>query len=337
MKTKNGLVIGVSNLEYLNILLTYYPKGINENFSLYLFIDTKKISFEQVKEVISNHNVHLFNNAVYIDIDDMNDHYTKKHGYEGVAKLMLYNHGCIFKILAPVYLKELYGVNRIYTSDDDVFIFKDLSYMFEKYKGFAIKKDNLFNFKNSDKYEVLAAFNEIFDTNFSLAQMDSLSVNGGNVMYGDDPDMEEYVKRFINHPMVHHMYYNFDGYVSWTIEQRWQHFNLHRLRQENKPADLLDSKDLKLAQNIDKVAYANGTQPIYLKQVTPALLHYAIGTKKPIFLRQFIKGIAWKFGFIYEPKYELKDILYDESWIPPKFKEIQKKSKPTLKKTTSVF
>lgn len=337
MKKTNALVIGVSNLEYVNILLTYYPKGLKENFDVYLFIDDKKVTPDQVREVISNHNVELFNNATYIITNDVYDHYTKKFGYEGKAKDMLYKQGCIFKILAPTYLKEKFGVTRVYTSDDDVFIFNDLSYMFEKYKGFAIKKDNLFNFKNKDKYEVLAAYNEIFGTNFSLDQMNSLSVNAGNVIYGDDPDMEEYVRRFINHPMVHHLYYDFDGYVSWTIEQRWQQFNLHRLRAEGKPADLLESKDLRLAQNVDKDALANGEQPIYLKQVTPSLLHYAIGTKKPIFLRQFLQGIEWKFGFRYEPKYELKDILYNESWRPPAFKEVQRKIKGVSKKSVPVF
>jgi hypothetical protein len=337
MRKQNALVIGVSNLEFVNILLTYYPKNLKETFDVYLFVDHKKVTPDQIKEVISNHNVELFNNATYVIINDVYDFYTQKHGYVGKAKDMLYNQGCIFKILAPTYLKEKYGVTRVYTSDDDVFIFNDLSYMFEKYKGFAIKKDNLFNFKNKDKYEVLAAYNEMFSSNFSLEQMDALSVNAGNVMYGDDPDMEEYVRRFITHPMVHHLYYNFDGYVSWTIEQRWQQFNLHRLRAEGKHADLLESKDIRLAQNVNKEALRDNTQLIYLKEVVPSLLHYAIGTKKPIFLRQFLQGIEWRFGFRYEPKYELKDILYDEYWEPPLFKEVQRKLKGTLKKTVAVF
>jgi hypothetical protein len=336
----NALVIGVSKLEFVNILLTYYPKNVNETFDVYLFIDDKKVTHEQIKEIIANHNIRIFNEAIFINISDMYDYYTEKHGYQGRAKQMVYTQGCIFKILAPIYLYEKYGVTRVYTSDDDVFIFNDLSYMFEKYKGFAIKKENLFSFKNKDKYEVLAAYNEIFDTDFTIEQMNSLSVNAGNVMYEYDPMMEEYVKRFINHPMVHHLFYDFDGYVSWTIEQRWQHFNLHRLMKENKTADLLEGQDLRLIVNIDKEAYLNDTQPIYLKQVTPSLLHYAVGAKKPIFLRQFLQGIEWKFGFRYEPKYELKDILYNKSWVPPVFKDIQKQLKGTTvptKKTTAVF
>lgn len=337
MRKHNALGIGVSSMEYINILCTYYPKDIIENFDVYFFIDIEKVTIEQIKSVISCHSIPIFNNATYIIIKDVYDHYTEKHQYTGRAKTMLYNQGCLFKILIPIYLKEKYNVSRTYTSDDDVFIFNDLSYMFDKYKGFAIKKDNLFNFKNSDKYEVLAAYNEIFSSNFSLSQMDALSVNAGNVIYGDDPDMEEYVKRFINHPMVHHLYYDFDGYVSWTIEQRWQHFNLHRLRSEGKHADLIESKDLRLAQNVDKKALADNIQLEYLKHVTPSLLHYAVGTKKPIFLRQFLRGIEWKFGITYEPLYELKNILYDETWTPPKFKQIQKKQKEKIKKNIAVF
>lgn len=337
MRTENALAIGVSNLEFINILLTYYPKNTKETFNVYLFIDTKKVSIAQVNEVISNHNVPIFTSAERIDLQSVYDYYVEKHGYVGKAKDMLYHQGCIFKILMPIYLQENFGVKRTYTSDDDIFIFNDLSYMFEKYKEFGFKKDNLFNFKNSDKYEVLAAYNEIFSTNFSLEQMNSLSVNAGNVIYGYDTDMEEYVKRFINHPMVHHLYYNFVGYVSWTIEQRWQHFNIHRLKAEGRIVNILESEDLRLAQNVDKVALANDEQPIYLKQVTPSLLHYAIGVKKPIFLRQFLGGIEWKHGIKYEPKYELKDILYDKTWRPIAFKHIQAKMKPNTVKVSKVF
>lgn len=338
MKT-NALVIGVSKLEFINILLTYYPKNVNETFDIYLFIDNKKVTHEQIKEIIKVHNIKIFNEATFININDVYDYYTKKHGYQDRAKQMVYTQGCIFKILAPIYLYENFKVTRVYTSDDDVFIFNDLSYMFDKYKGFAIKKENLFGFKNKDKYEVLAAYNEIFGTDFSLEQMNSLSVNAGNVMYDYDPDMEEYIKRFINHPMIHHLFFDFNGYVSWTIEQRWQHFNLHRLIKENKTTNLLEAQDLKLIINIDKEAYLNGIQPIYLKQVTPSLLHYAVGVKKPIFLRQFLQGIEWKFGFIYEPKYELKDILYNDAWISTSFKKVQKqiKTESYLKKILPVF
>lgn len=337
MKTENALAIGVSNLEFVNILLTYYPKGIKETFNAYLFVDDKRVTIDQVKEVISNHDVPLFTNATFINISDLYDYYAEKHKYEGRVKDMLYNHGCIFKILMPIYLQEHYGVKRTYTSDDDIFIFKDLSYMFDKYKEFGFKKENLFNLRNKNKYEVLSAFNEMFGTDFSLEQMNSLSVNAGNVIYGYDDKMEELIKNWMNHPMTYHLYHDYDGYTSWTIEQRWQHFNLHRLRAEGRTVDLLQSKDLRLMQNVDKKALAAGEQPIFLKQVTPSLLHYAIGVKKPIFLRQFLRGIEWKFGFEYQPKYELKDILYDETWEPTPFKVVQAQIKGKTKKVSSVF
>jgi hypothetical protein len=45
---------------------------------------------------------------------------------------------------------------------------------------------------------------------------------------------------------------------------------------ECRVVDQLKSKDLRLMQNVDKEALANGTQHIHHKQVTPSLLHYAI-------------------------------------------------------------
>ena len=38
MKKQNALVIGVSNLEFVNILLTYYPKGLKETFDIIIML-----------------------------------------------------------------------------------------------------------------------------------------------------------------------------------------------------------------------------------------------------------------------------------------------------------
>lgn len=319
MKKPNALAIGVSNLEYLNILLTYYPKSLNENFDIYIFIDNK-VSLSDVQKVIADHNIPVWDNAEYIIISDLYDYYAEKHEYTGKSKEFLYRHGCLFKILMPIYLAEKFDVKRTYVSDDDVFILNDLSNMFTEYQAFGYKKENLFYLRNSDKYEVLAAFNEIFETSFTLEQVNALSINAGNVIYDHDPKLEYYFKRYVNHPMVHHLFFNFAGYTSWTVEQRFHHFNFHRLLNEGKHVDFIQSKDLRLVLNIDK----SDNKTKQLKQVTPSLIHYAVGTKKPIFLRQFLTGIEWKYGFAYEPKYELKDILYDVTWQPPSFKEIQK-------------
>lgn len=327
MSSKNALAIGVSNLEYLNILLTYYPTENTETFDVYLLYDNVKVTEEQIREVIGNFNIDVFTDAVIIPIIDLYDYYTEKHNIDGMAKQMLYNHGCIFKILSPLYLNAKYGVDKTYISDDDVFIFKDLSYMFDKFQGFGFKKENLFSIRNSNRYLILNAFNDIFQTDFSLEHVNSLSLNAGNLMFTHDPKMEEFFLRFIYNPYVHHMYTNFKGYTSWTIEQRFQHFNLHRMKQEGYIVDQLESVDLRLVTQIDNEALEGGYIPKFLKKAVPALIHYAVGTKKPIFLRQFLQGIEWRTGIHYEPKYELKDILYDETWTPPSFKQVEAEMK----------
>ena len=78
-----------------------------------------------------------------IILNDLYDYYIEKHGYEGKAKDFLLSHGCLFKILMPIYLKEKFGVKRTLVSDDDVFILNDLSYMWDEYEEFGIKKENL--------------------------------------------------------------------------------------------------------------------------------------------------------------------------------------------------
>jgi len=110
----------------------------------------------------------------------------------------------------------------------------------------------------------------MFESDFSLEEVNKLSINAGNIIYGHDEKMEYYVERFIKSPMTHHLFFDFEGYTSWTVEQRFQHFNVHRLLKEGRTVDLIQSKDLRLILNIDKKAYLEKTQPTYLKKVTPS-------------------------------------------------------------------
>jgi len=323
----NAVAIGISSLEFTNILCSYYPKGIKEKFDIYLFVDDTKIDLDKLKNIFNEHNLQIFKDAKIIILNDLYQYYIKKHGYEGLSKEFLLKHGCLFKILMPIYLKEKFGVKRTYVSDDDVFILNDLSYMWDEYKEFGIKKENLFYIRNKNKYDVMNAFNEIFESDFTLDQMNSLSINAGNIIYAEDPKLEYYFERFIKHPFIHHMFFDFSGYTSWTVEQRFHHFNMHRYLSEGREVKFLQSKDLRLMQNLDKDMKAGTPPEKYLKVVMPSIIHYAIGTKKPLWLRDFLPGLKWRFGFTYKPKYELKDILYNKSWFPPSFKSVQKKGK----------
>ena len=270
-----------------------------------MFVDTSKITINQVRHVIGNHNVPIFKKATFVDVRQLYKYYIEKHGYEGKAKEFLLTHGAMFKILMPIYLNEKFGVERTYTSDDDVFIFKDLSYLFNKYEGYAFKKENLFYLRNKDKYETLAAFNEMFESDFTLEQVNALSLNCGNLLYGIDPKLEYYFERFMKHSWSHHMYYDFEGYTSWTVEQRFHHFNIHRLLKEGHKVEPFKGEDLRLILSIGKNPPEKS-----LKSTVPSLLHYAVGKKKPDFLRSFLPGIEWRYGFKYEPQFELKDKLY---------------------------
>ena len=330
MRKPNALAIGVCNLEYTNILLTYYPKGLEENFDIYLFVDDQKISIEDLKNVIAQHDIPVWNNAEYIVINDVYDYYQEKHKYEGKAKEFLYTHGSLFKILMPCYLGDKFGVKKTYTSEDDTFIFSDLSNMFEDYKEFAYKKNGLFYFKGSHRYKELASYNQVFESDFNMEELNALPVFSGNVVYSADDKLEYYFERYVKHPFVHHLFFDFKGYTSWTVEQRFQHFNIHRLLKEGRTVDMIAPKDLRIYSAVNKDEDSTAQ---YLKQVTPALVHYGIGAKKPIWLRDFIRGISWKFdGFMYEPKYELKDILYDRNWSPDQFKNIYDSDKRKKRK-----
>ena len=304
---KNALAIGTSVLEFMNILLSYYPHDLEENFDVYIFVETKKVSIDAVKEVVSNHDIPVFHNATYIDIQELYNYYVKKHNYTGRAKKFLYDHGCLFKILMPIYLKEKYGVERTYVSDDDVCILKDLSYLFNKFSQYGYRKENLFYLRNKDKFEVIEAFNEIFESEFTLEELNSFSINAGNIIYADDPKLEYYFERYMKSDFVHHQYFDFEGYTSWTVEQRFHHFNVHRLMKEKMQVDLFKGEDLRLILSIGK-----NPPERYLKKAVPPIIHYAIGKKKPDFLSGFLPGIAWRYGFYYEPRYEFKDSLYCE-------------------------
>ena len=160
MKDK-ALAIGISSLEFTNILCTYYPRGIKETFDIYLFVDDSKIDLIKLKGIFDEHDLDIFKNAQIVILKDLYNHYIQKHGYEGKSKEFLLNHGCLFKTLMPIYLKEKYGVKRTLVSDDDVFILNDLSYMWDEYEEFGIKKENLFYIRN---YSILLDILILFKT-----------------------------------------------------------------------------------------------------------------------------------------------------------------------------
>lgn len=331
MKNANALAIGICNLEYTNILLTYYPRGLDENFKVYLFIDNTKISLDELRKLIASHNIPVWNDAEFIIINDVYDYYQDRHNYIGKAKEFLYTHGSLFKILMPIYLKDKFGVKKTYTSEDDTLIFGDLSNMFTDYEEFAYKRNGLFYFKGNHKYAECKSYNQIFESDFTMKELDALPIFSGNIVYSDDPKLEYFFERYVNHPYIHYLFFNFNGYTSWTVEQRFQQFNLHRLKKEGRKIDMISPKDLRIDSRV--ITDEEGETAKFLKNATPSLIHYGIGAKKPIWLRNFIKGIAWKYdGFMYEPKYELKDILYDKNWSPATFKNIYSDDKRKKKK-----
>ena len=95
---------------------------------------------------------------------------------------------------------------------------------------------------------------------------------------------------------------------------------MHRLQNEFG-IDLLSAKEVNLVLGYDK-HYRSDKK--YLVNVIPNLIHYAAGVKKNLYLSQFLSGIEWINGQKYRPLYELKDTLYDFSYIPGKFKDIYK-------------
>jgi hypothetical protein len=308
---KNAIAIGTSVLEFVNILLSYYPRGLSENFDVYFFVDTKKISIDAVKEVVSKHSIPVFDNATYVDVQKLYAYYVKKHQYDETAEKFLYQHGALYKILMPIFLKEKYGVEKVYTSDDDVLILQDISYLFNKFPHYAYKKENLFGLRNKDKYEVISAFNAIFESAFTLEELNTLSLNSGNIMYTYEPKLEYYFERYMKSAFVHHLYFDFEGYTSWTVEQRFHHFNIHRLLNERTPVAFFEGIDLRLISCVGK-----NPPERYLKDVVPAVIHYAIGRKKLQFLNVFLPGLEWRYNFRYAAQYELKDLLYKEGRAP---------------------
>jgi hypothetical protein len=306
---KKAVGIGVSNFEFFNILLSYYPKDLNEDFKFYLFVDTNKLAIDHVKRLVKTHGIPAFDNAEYISLPSLYEFYERELNLTGKSKIFLFEHGCMFKLLMPDYLHRHFGADQIYSSDDDVFILGDLTDTFANYKGFGFKKDNLFNFKTDRKYEFLSAFNEMFESDFSIERINRLSLNAGNLMSRYHEKLIYFFERFITHPMAHHMFFDFTGYTSWTTEQRFHHFWMHWLMDEKRyDVDFLKAEDLKLVLSIGK----NHPEQ-YFKNKTPRLIHYAVGKKKHLFLREFLPRIEWKYGFTYQPKYELKDKIFQET------------------------
>ncbi len=309
-----ALAIGTSNLEFLNILFSYYPNDIKEQFDVFFFFDSSKISEQQIREVIKQNQRNIFKEANYIDLSELYLKYENKYGLIGKSKRMMYEHGCIFKILQPLYLIDELGYEKVLSSDDDIFILDDLSPIFEKYEEFAFKKEQLFYIRTSTKYDTLREFNKIFNLNLSLEEANNVCINAGNILSIKDENLSNHFYNFITSDYVHHLFFDFKGYTRWTIEQRFQHFNMHNHVRNNRKIDFFHSDDLRLVLNV-----AKEPQDRYLKTATPKLIHYAVGKKKPEFLRQFLPRIEWRYGFKYESKYELKNKLFVEKTVSKLF------------------
>lgn len=304
---KYALAIGASTLEYLNILFTYYPNDICEQFDVFFFFDSRKVTELQIKEIAKKYGHKVFTEANYIDLSELYLKYEREYGLVGKSKKMMYEHGCIFKILQPMYLIDELGYEKVLSSDDDIFILGDITKTFENYKEFAFKKEQLFYLRTSTKYDTLREYNKIFNLDISLEQANSISVNAGNILSSADTDLHKHFYNFITNDYVHHLYYDFEGYTRWTIEQRFQQFNVHNHLKNGRSIEFFKAEDLRLVLSVDK-----DPQEKYLKTAIPRLIHYAVGKKKPLFLNQFLSGIEWKYGFKYEPKYELKNKLFVE-------------------------
>lgn len=324
----NVLAIGVSNRDYFNIMMSYYPKDANENYSIVLFIDNQNSILDDIRDLIRSHNIPAFNKASIVVNSDLALDYIKDHTLSDAAQKVLIENGLFFKIIAPIYIKKIWGATRVFFVDDDIFILKDLSPLFDKYDGWAFKKENLFSLKNSDKHEITKQFNSIFGSNFKLKELNAISLNSGTIMYDVDNDYVTHVNRFLENSFVQNISFNTVGFTAWTLEQRFQHFNMHYLMKNQANLKLINGSDIRLITNVGNEEV--GT--IYLKQSTPYIIHYAIGVKKPLWLSKFLIGIAWMFnGFIPQPKFELKNILYNKDWTPSQAKRLHTKKKERIK------
>ena len=320
----NVLAIGVSHRDYFSIMMAYYPKDIDETFDIVLFVDNRNNILQDIKDLIEYYNVPIFKRAKIVIIEDLLNDCVQNFNPSERAKKFLFEFAACFKLFVPIYLKKHYNVQRVFAIDDDIFILRDLSPFFEKYKGWAFKKETLFNLKTKNKQDIINEFNSMLDTSFELNELNSLSLNSGTIMYDIDDMYTEYVKRFIENTFAQDLFFNNDGFSAWTVEQRFQHFNMHRLLKERDDTLLFQGSDVRLITGVGDDEPGQN----YLKQTIPYIIHYTLGVKKPLWLRKFLPGIAWRFdGYVFHPKFELKDILYNENWKPLPFKLVHKKQK----------
>jgi len=324
----NVLAIGVSNRDYFNIMMSYYPKDITENYSIVLFVDNQNNILDDIKDLIKSHNIPAFNNAKIVVNSDLVIDYIKEQTLSEAAQKALIENVVYFKIIVPIYIKKVYNTPRVFAIDDDIFILKDLSPLFDKYDGWAFKKENLFSLKNSDKHKIINQFNSVFNEDFKLEELNAISLNSGTIMYDIDDNYISHVNRFLENSIIQNISFNSVGFTAWTLEQRFQHFNMHYLMKNKHNVKLLDGSDIRLITNVGKEEL--GT--IYLKHATPYNINYAIGVKKPMWLSKFLVGIAWKFNdFIVQPKFELKNILHNKNWVPVRTKRVHIKKKDHIK------
>lgn len=335
----NGLVVTVSSAELFNIMLTYYPKNIVENFTAFIVYDDVKNEniLNDIHTIIKEHDIPLFNNVTIINKDEIIDFYLSKYKCEGTDKKFLYQYPCHTQILIPAFIFDKFKITKLFTSDDDVLILRDLSYLFSNNIDFSAKKDSLYYLRTNGKYDILNAFNQIFNSNFTLDEINALPFFAGNLVLSYDDKLLDYFDRFLKSKYVQYMYYDHEGYTSWTISQRFFHFYMHKVMTYPDKTTKLMGPEMRFVLSLSALDKTGDGREF--KQSVPTILHYAIGVKKPLFMRKFLPGIAWRYNdFQYQPKYEWHDILYNENWTPTKFSKVQKdRDNKILTKNKPIF
>jgi len=294
----NSVVIGLCKYEYLNIILNYYPKDIKENFNLYLIVDTDKLDIDKVKSIISEYNINVFNNAILIKRKDILDYYIKLFNLDDDAINFLYNYGPSFKIPLYDYINKFYSLENLLVLDDDIFIFGDLNSLFinETYMYHTFKFDFLDKLKPTKRsYEIINEYNKIFNTDFTLESINTLTLNSGTVLLKSNPNILDNFLKFATNKYIQNLSKELNSQNKrYYFEQRFFHFYIHTLNNKYAFFD-------KCIMLFNKVKV--GSKNFGIRKM-PIVFHYAVGKQKNAFLKNMLTALEWKYGK-YIPKYEL--------------------------------
>ena len=291
-----NLIIIQNDMEMLDLLLFKYPKETKKDVLFHFVNDTRFV--DQRKDIddrIKNSDCDIKYNYQVHDSKDINkDAIQKVELNNKLSKLFFANYRFNIQFAVPIYFSS--RVDKILMTDDDIVIYLDPSFLFDKY-GDAIIQVPFNKYDPNNISPQFNAYKEVFNLDMTVEEYNKNTMGAGTFIYSFEDNFIDYFDRFYSNKILMQIFekhykkyedgYKNNGYVakSFFADQFWNFYFKKMIKDRNKSLFFRDG-DIRLI--LTRLKNENWLPKKMLK--TPTIIHYAAGTKKKLYI-PFLKSL----------------------------------------------